>query len=68
MLPAIRTDGDIFPIPMPDLTESDMDLLSDMSEGFHEKFYDCFARSESREHFLKYMIGQLGNLGRKCRI
>lgn len=65
MLPAIRTDGDIFSIPRLELTESDMDLLSDMLEGFHGEFYECFARSESREHFMRYMIGQLGNLGRK---
>jgi hypothetical protein len=27
-------------------------------KGFHEQFYDCFHRSESRDHFYKYMAGQ----------
>jgi SRSO17 transposase len=34
-------------------------------KGFHEQFYDCFQRSESREHFLKYMAGQFSPLERK---
>jgi SRSO17 transposase len=34
-------------------------------KGFHEQFYDCFQRSESREHFLKFMAGQFSPLERK---
>jgi SRSO17 transposase len=34
-------------------------------KGFHQQFADCFQRSESREHFLKYMIGQFSPLERK---
>jgi SRSO17 transposase len=33
--------------------------------GFQEQFADCFQRSESREHFLKYMAGQFSDLERK---
>lgn len=32
---------------------------------FHEQFADCFQRSESREHFFKYMAGQFSPLERK---
>ncbi|MBW2602991.1 MAG: IS701 family transposase [Deltaproteobacteria bacterium] len=33
--------------------------------GFHDQFADCFQRSESREHFFKYMAGQFSPLERK---
>jgi hypothetical protein len=34
-------------------------------QGFYEQFSDCFYRSESRDHFFKYMAGQFSDLERK---
>ena len=34
-------------------------------QGFHEQFRDCFARSEPRENFFRYLVGQLSDLERK---
>ncbi|MDY0042781.1 MAG: IS701 family transposase [Desulforhabdus sp.] len=33
--------------------------------GFHGYFADCFSRSEPRENFFRYMIGQFSQLDRK---
>ena len=43
-----------------DIQEFDNEL-----RAFHENFRDCFARSESREHFYNYMAGQFSTLERK---
>ncbi|MCP4932650.1 MAG: IS701 family transposase [bacterium] len=34
-------------------------------KDFHAQFADCFVRSEPREHFYHYMVGQLSHLERK---
>lgn len=34
-------------------------------KGFHSQFSDCFIRSEPREHFFQYMVGQLSDTERK---
>ena len=34
-------------------------------KGFHEQFDDCFLRSESRDNFLRYMMGQFSQIERK---
>jgi len=54
-----------FPIPKYDLKENDIDDFMHELSGFHEIFYDCFQRSESRDHFFKYMSGQFSELERK---
>jgi len=65
MLPAIRCDEHLYPVPKFDLGKGDIkDFMNELS-GFHEQFADCFQRSESREHFLKYMVGQFSPLERK---
>jgi len=65
MLPAIRCDEHLYPVPKFDLGKGDIkDFMNELS-GFHEQFADCFQRSESREHFLKYMAGQFSPLERK---
>jgi SRSO17 transposase len=65
MLPKIRSDDYLYAIPKFDLDKGDIkDFMNELS-GFHEQFADCFQRSESREHFLKYMAGQFSDLERK---
>jgi SRSO17 transposase len=65
MLPSIRCDEHLYSVPKFDLAKRDVrDFMSEL-KGFHEQFADCFQRSESREHFLKYMVGQFSPLERK---
>ena len=65
MLPSVRCDEHLYSVPKFDLAKRDVkDFMSEL-KGFHEQFADCFQRSESREHFLKYMIGQFSPLERK---
>jgi SRSO17 transposase len=65
MLPACRTEGDMFAIPQFALDSSDVQGFMDELHGFHTAFRDCFARSEPREHFFHYMVGQFSALDRK---
>jgi SRSO17 transposase len=65
MLPACRTDGDVFAIPKFALDPSDVQGFLDELRGFHHAFRECFARSEPREHFFHYMVGQFSELDRK---
>jgi len=65
MLPDIRSDEHLYAVPKFDLGKSDVKDFINELKGFHEQFYDCFQRSESREHFLKYMAGQFSPLERK---
>lgn len=65
MLPVTRCDEHLYAVPKFDLCKGDIkDFMNELS-GFHEQFADCFQRSESREHFLKYMTGQFSALERK---
>jgi SRSO17 transposase len=65
MVPVCRTEGDIFAIPQLALAPGDIDGFLHELEGFHTAFRACFARSEPREHFFRYMVGQLSDLERK---
>jgi len=65
MLPEIRSDEHRYPVPKFDLNKDDIKNFSNELRGFHEQFADCFHRSESREHFFKYMAGQFSQLERK---
>ena len=65
MLPDCRIDDDPYPIPKYDITIHDLDDCIEELRGFHEQFRDCFLRSESRENFFNYMVGQLSTLERK---
>jgi SRSO17 transposase len=65
MLPAYRTEGEGFSIPQFDLTPRDVDGFLGELQAFHDQFRECFARSEPREHFFNYMVGQLSTLERK---
>jgi len=65
MLPTIRCEDYLYPVPKFDLKVRDVKEFSNELNGFHEQFYDCFLRSESRLHFLNYMSGQFSDLDRK---
>jgi SRSO17 transposase len=65
MLPITRRDEYLYSVPKFDLGKGDIKDFMNELIGFHEQFADCFERSESREHFLKYMAGQFSPLERK---
>ena len=65
MLPACRTEGDVFTIPQFTLDPRDVEGFMDELHGFHTAFRDCFARREPRDHFFHYMVGQFSDLERK---
>ncbi len=65
MLPQIRNDEHLFSIPKFDIEKEDIEDFHNELKGFHEAFSDCFFRSESRDHFLQYMAGQLSEIERK---
>ena len=59
MLPEIRNDEYLFSVPKFDIKKEDVEDFNNELKGFHDNFRDCFSRSESRDHFFKYMVGQL---------
>ena len=65
MLPACRTEGDLFLIPKFDIKKSDVKGFMNKLKAFHEEFENCFSRSEPRENFFRYMVGQFSELERK---
>ena len=65
MLPACRTEGDVFSIPKFSFVKEDIDDFIQELEVFHEAFSDCFLRSEPRNNFFQYMVGQFSELERK---
>ncbi len=65
MLPFTRCDEHLYSVPKFDLGKGDIKDFINELKGFHEQFSDCFQRSESRDHFLKYMAGQFSPLERK---
>jgi len=65
MLPALRRNEHLYSVPKYDLKKTDVKEFANELKGFHEQFSDCFQRSESRDHFFKYMSGQFSDLERK---
>jgi len=65
MLPQIRSDEHLFAVPKFNIKKEDIEDFSNELKGFHENFRDCFSRSESRDHFYNYMVGQFSELERK---
>jgi len=65
MLPDCRIVYDPYLIQKFGITVDDLDGIVDELRGFHEQFNDCFLRSEPRENFFYYMVGQLSPLERK---
>ncbi len=65
MLPDCRKQGNIFAVPKFEIDVSDVDSFMDELRAFHGEFGDCFQRSETKENFLRYMVGQLSDLEKK---
>jgi SRSO17 transposase len=65
MLPACRTEHEGFTIPQLGVDHSDVEGFLHELQGFHDAFRACFARSEPREQFFRYMVGQFSALERK---
>jgi len=65
MLPACRTEGDLYAIPAFSIEERDVEGFIEELRGFHGEFRECFSRSEPRENFFRYMVGQLSELEKK---
>jgi len=65
MLPAIRNQEHLFSVPKFTIAKGDVKDFIHELKGFHEVFSDCFYRSESRDHFFRYMVGQFSELERK---
>jgi len=65
MLPECRNNDATFSIPKFTVDKKEVEDFIDELKGFHEEFYDCFSRSESRENFFRYTSGQLSKLERK---
>jgi len=65
MLPSLRKDEYLYQVPKFDIEKGDINNFINELKGFHEQFGDCFYRSESRDHFYKYMVGQFSELERK---
>ncbi len=65
MLPNIRQNDYLYPIPKFDLNAQDIEKFNHELSCFHSEFHDYFKRNESREHFLNYMSGQFSELERK---
>src|SRR5499426_2894562 len=65
MLPACRTESEGFAIPQFAVDHGDVEGWLHERRGFHRAFRECFARSEPREHFFRYMVGQFSQLERK---
>jgi len=65
MVPCSRCDEHLYPVPKFDLDRDDVAAFIHELRGFHEQFVECFVRSESREHFFNYMVGQFSELERK---
>jgi len=65
MLPDSRQTEYLYPIPQFDLGKNDVEDFNQELKAFHEHFADCFERSESRDHFYRFMAGQFSELERK---
>lgn len=65
MLPAIRSQGNLYDIPKFDIEVPDIKGFAEELKGFHLQFADCFSREEPRENFSQYMSGQFSKLERK---
>jgi len=58
MLSECRNNGSIFSVPKFTVEKKEVKDFIDELKGFHAQFYDCFSRSEPRENFFQYTVGQ----------
>jgi SRSO17 transposase len=66
MLPACRTEGKAEAPPPCALAQGDVEGFLHELRSFHDAFRSCFPRREPREHFFRYMVGQLSLLERQA--
>jgi len=60
-----RIEEELCSIPKFTVEKEDVKDFVVELKGFHEQFRDCFSRTEPRENFYRYMVGQLSELERK---
>jgi len=65
MLSRSRQEEGIYPVPQFSVEKIDIEGFMDELKEFHSIFGDCFLRSETRENFSRYMIGQFSPIERK---
>ena len=65
MLPRIRQEEGLYPVPQFSVGKIAIEGFTDELKGFHGASADCFFRSEPRENFGKYMTGQSARSERK---
>ncbi|MCP4139594.1 MAG: IS701 family transposase [Chloroflexi bacterium] len=65
MLPECRQSDYLFQVPKFEIKANDVENFTNEFNGYHDIFHDCFQRTESREHFYRYMAGQFLELERK---
>lgn len=65
MLPECRSEDYLYPVPRFTLEKKEVEDFYSELKGFHGQFGDCFSRSEPRENFYRYMVGQFSELERK---
>ena len=65
MLPECRLNEYLYPVPPFTVEKDNVEDFADELRKFHKEFSDCFARSETREHFFDYMVGQLSHIEKK---
>jgi len=65
MLPQIRQEEGLYPVPQYSVEKIDIEGFTDDLKGFHGAFADCFARSGPRENFGRYMTGLFAQPERK---
>ena len=65
MLPMHRSENNLYSIPKFSIDKRDVQSFIEELKGFHEEFRNCFSRSEPRENFFQYMVGQFSELERK---
>jgi SRSO17 transposase len=65
MLPQCRTPGDVSTLPYCDVSANEVEGFLDELRAFHAAFRECFGRSEPRDHFFRYMVGQFSTPERK---
>jgi len=61
VIPEYRQNEYLFDIPPFEIENSNVEEFVDELRKIHEKYADCFARSEPRERFFEYMVGQLSH-------
>jgi SRSO17 transposase len=57
-----RIADDVYAIPQFEVTAPEVEGFLDELRPFHARFRDCLRRSEPREHFFRYMVGQFNTL------